>query len=1773
MLRSSRTSPVVFSCYFHTSNMRHWGAFTYLFWTLVSSDELANISNCDLFSFKYFHPSYAMNKISLKLFVLLQCLMILANQELRASSTAILLETRHELLQENRDGFQRFLDGAKAFFISAEVIRGKPSEAQVRLAMEKAVSIVEIVIETMPGKENEKRILLDTVRTASIGLAAGVILDIQIIPDEESIKSLAFAIAEEVLFKIAEGERYSEDQEFAIKSLVSGTLNILRLKDSVGGFSEARHPSDLPVAAVEVIENGYLLVKTAGVDIGLSIFGIEIALTEYRALLNNNVDTAHQARVQYFNGKGKILTIIDSLPGSWNSTSTSPADKRKLALNAASAFSAIQNFETITKIGLFNGADGSLRNDWALFLKEIKARKNIIGEIFASFISAEQFLVLADTVARRTPRIEISSPTTFPVVFQGGNSLVLEFLLSSEERPRGDASADYRVERFGSEGWIDVGSQFVRSDPSVSVSLVKSELSSVDAGQYRIRSWTSLPSDAGRLVGETKEFEMIFSALDQDSQFTDLKISTAENSSQLVGGFGYTFVAIATDSRGNSVEKSVLWKNDSESFHISPTGSILVPHVNSPISITVRATLLQDTGDLDGVGIFTIVPSRGMIGQNVSNETENTNNGSFESGLDGWVSSGAFQADSRFSNARTGTEYAYLAQSSGLPGNNLVGSVRQEFSIPASADSAELEFYLSISSEEVDNAANDIMNVQILGTQGEPNQILRAYSELDATSAYRKHTFNISQWIGKTFTLQFFGTTNDNFPTVFRIDDVSVKHQELPDSPLSLSLTITGPSSIDESSSENYSASVTDSTGQQRSVTVVWSENSSSLSVSSSGRLTASSVSSNRSGTLTATYRQGSETLTAAKTITIIDEAESAGGSGFRMNVTKNNGSVIRRPHHSTYQPGTEVRLTARPDDGFIFAGWQGDVSGTDNRIFVTMDSTKIVTAVFTPIPPGTGSLTVNITPPEAVAAGARWRIDGGAWQSSGLSLSTVLEGPHFLEFESVAGWTAPSVREVNVNPSTGNSATGTYQSANGSPVVRAISPFSGSLSGGTEVTISGSNLSSVSNITFGSFDASIVSRNSDQIVVTTPPSSAFGSVDVAITSPSGTISRPADYTYQELDQFNFRVLDQLGGSIGAVTLEGSTAFYGEGPSFVILDVANPSAPQERGRVRTPGVIRNIQISGSLAYVCCGRKGVAVIDISNVAQPRVLSVFEPGGFAQSATIQGSYLYVSAGLEGLIVLNIDNPVRPALASRLKLPASTTELAYLQSGFRKYAILSEGGGGQPRLWTVEVTDPNSPILSSTVQPLNGQSTIIESMAVDDDLLLTGELGGVRVWDFANPSAPVAGELELGRGGKVTKSGNEIVGINTNGVDTRSLSGRTNLSNLSRESLPSDLGFYRTAAASSSLIAIVDSSVGLSFFSHSQFRNLSNRGAIGLRIDGSNVTSIGNTVVTASSGFLSTLSKQQDNLSFNSSFLFDQAGGSQGALATYTNTVVEVDNGEEVRLIKLNSNGSLSIASIWKDVTTGGRKESFFFDVMVDGHHAYVVGGREQQAGLNTGRLIILDIRNASNPLVVAALDGPPGFSFNSVNRSGDLLICSGFSGGAVVDVSQVSSPRIVNSTAISGNTFSSIRDQFIYIGSDSGLKIYSLADPSSPVLIETILTSENIQRVEFDGDLLYAQAGSAKVYAMQVGSDGIPEVIGSLVTGGFVQGFHAANQQLFIADGSGGLVLAEVVDKEKPEILVTEPGGTNLSTDRSVISLSGLASDDKELRAIEWTTSVR
>jgi uncharacterized repeat protein (TIGR02543 family) len=68
----------------------------------------------------------------------------------------------------------------------------------------------------------------------------------------------------------------------------------------------------------------------------------------------------------------------------------------------------------------------------------------------------------------------------------------------------------------------------------------------------------------------------------------------------------------------------------------------------------------------------------------------------------------------------------------------------------------------------------------------------------------------------------------------------------------------------------------------------------------------------------------------------------------YALEVTSTmGGRVVKDPDQASYEHGTTVTLSAIPDSGYRFVGWEGDASGTENPVIVTMDRKRTVNAKF----------------------------------------------------------------------------------------------------------------------------------------------------------------------------------------------------------------------------------------------------------------------------------------------------------------------------------------------------------------------------------------------------------------------------------------------------------------------------------------------------------------------------------------------------------------------------------------------------------------------------------------------------------------------------------------------------------------------------------------------------------------------------------------------------------------------------------------------------------
>jgi len=124
--------------------------------------------------------------------------------------------------------------------------------------------------------------------------------------------------------------------------------------------------------------------------------------------------------------------------------------------------------------------------------------------------------------------------------------------------------------------------------------------------------------------------------------------------------------------------------------------------------------------------------------------------------------------------ARTGSWKAWL---DGY-GTTHTDYAYQQVTIPSTATSATLTFWVRIdTSETTSSIAYDRLSVQILDSAGNLLQTLATYSNLNANNTYVQKSFDLSNRIGQTIRIRFYGTEDSSLQTSFVIDDTALNTQ------------------------------------------------------------------------------------------------------------------------------------------------------------------------------------------------------------------------------------------------------------------------------------------------------------------------------------------------------------------------------------------------------------------------------------------------------------------------------------------------------------------------------------------------------------------------------------------------------------------------------------------------------------------------------------------------------------------------------------------------------------------------------------------------------------------------------------------------------------------------------------------------------------------------------------------------------------------------------------------------------------------------------------
>jgi hypothetical protein len=252
---------------------------------------------------------------------------------------------------------------------------------------------------------------------------------------------------------------------------------------------------------------------------------------------------------------------------------------------------------------------------------------------------------------------------------------------------------------------------------------------------------------------------------------------------------GSATLNLSVDPRGNDTSVWFDWGNSSTSFCCSTSQqtvlgaagatllSMSIGGLSCDTTYYYRARAQNPGGGATGSTLSFKTNSCGGTSQTI----ELVADPSFEAGNNAWwVASPAFYIDHApaFPNARTGSYYGFLSTSSGSAGNNLEGGViSPQVTIPANTTSAQLRFWHSVTTQETTTSLIFDKLEAYFVRNGTQTTLLTTVSNLDKSGTqYLERIVNVpSSFFGQTIQIFFRGTTDFSNPTVFRMDDVTLK--------------------------------------------------------------------------------------------------------------------------------------------------------------------------------------------------------------------------------------------------------------------------------------------------------------------------------------------------------------------------------------------------------------------------------------------------------------------------------------------------------------------------------------------------------------------------------------------------------------------------------------------------------------------------------------------------------------------------------------------------------------------------------------------------------------------------------------------------------------------------------------------------------------------------------------------------------------------------------------------------------------------------------------
>ncbi len=229
-------------------------------------------------------------------------------------------------------------------------------------------------------------------------------------------------------------------------------------------------------------------------------------------------------------------------------------------------------------------------------------------------------------------------------------------------------------------------------------------------------------------------------------------------------------------------------------------------------------------------------------------------------------------------------------------------------------------------------------------------------------------------------------------------------------------------------------------------------------------------------------------------------------------------------------------------------------------------------------------------------------------------------------------------------------------------------------------------------------------------------------------------------------------ILNFAGNQDGVkVATSGNYAYVvrsGGSPDFLVIDVANASAPVVVGSLTTGSNLTNVAVSGNFVYVSGKQNNeeLRIIDVSSPINPNIVGTYDAPGNADANGVfaHGTTVYLvraTGSSDEFSIINAAVPSAPTLVGSVNLGATAYEVAV--SG--AYAYIASSQNSQ-ELQVISLAIPSVPVLAGVLNISgNGDARTVK---VFGTTVVLGAANRLYTINVTTPSSPVLlGSLDTG------------------------------------------------------------------------------------------------------------------------------------------------------------------------------------------------------------------------------------------------------------------------------------------------------------------------------------------------------------------------------------------------------------------------------------------